>query len=763
MSLNQVSNEALSNRIVFTNSRQKTGDNSVIDMKLPSIGSTDQVISSNGDGTIKWRTVSGSGGLTNPLTETIYPSTGDIDLGTLANPFRKLYVKNSTIELVNSADPLKSGSISVNDGNLDIKSNLSTANVNLGYLAGINSGENSTNIGNGTGNDCGDNVVNLGFQAGKEDCKNNSINIGNGAGIQNSGENSIHIGTLAGSTILGGINGNSSIAIGQSAGQNNIANNSIIINATGLILDNLVEDSFIVKPVRDLSSYTKILGYDSISGEIFSSDEKNTLNPVIIATPQVQKNVETKDDNTNAFVVLQPTIGDTELLGGEIKINNISKVNSTKLLSNGLNNTSTYPLPPFGDIVNTIQLLPDPTFNNFPRLMLKTILNTVEFRSITDVNKFTIYEGNHIYTNLSKTDVLFSEPSEVINGRYGRNSMRIYDGEYDNSQNSLQIQLTDVVNTNIFHNLTRTSSRINNDTSANIQTAFQILLDDAVDTNIKTTLTRNSLNISSTPTTNSQLDSELLTFNKAGNQGLYDVNTLTYYTSGSFAQRVLLDVDKLEYKDATGFITSNYGRTLSNIINTNDGNRQTASNIEISDEKTPAIKSALNKNSLTITDGTIANSLSNTQLSMIDSSLNRSLLTRTDLQLFSPSSTTIPTASLNQTTLELKDTATQLEISTLTNGSLNISSAVNSTTASLTSSTLSMSDTTTGNNCSLIATGLIGSTIDVLPDAGGDISLTISAPGNIFLNGLPTSDTGLPSGSLYIHLSGGRSLLCIVP
>ena len=48
-------------------------------------------------------------------------------------------------------------------------------------------------------------------------------------------------------------------------------------------------------------------------------------NPVLIETPQVEKNVETKNDYTNAFVVLQPAIGDTELFGGKITVNNIDK------------------------------------------------------------------------------------------------------------------------------------------------------------------------------------------------------------------------------------------------------------------------------------------------------------------------------------------------------------------------------------------------------------------------------------------------------
>ncbi len=63
---------------------------------------------------------------------------------------------------------------------------------------------------------------------------------------------------------------------------------------------------------------------------------ETTLTPVLIANPQVEKNIETKNDNTNALVVLQPTIGNTELVGGEIRINDINKITTTKLSTNCL-------------------------------------------------------------------------------------------------------------------------------------------------------------------------------------------------------------------------------------------------------------------------------------------------------------------------------------------------------------------------------------------------------------------------------------------
>jgi hypothetical protein len=854
----------------------KATNGSSINMIPDSVGVVNQVLSSNGDGTVDWKTVSGGSGIQNPVLETIYPATNSIDLGTLAAPFRKLYVQNSTIELVNPTDPLKSGSISVNDGNLDIKSNLATGNVNLGYLAGVGAGENSTNIGNEAGGtNAGDNVVNLGFQAGKEDCKNNSINIGNGAGIQNSGENSIHIGTLAGSTILGGVNGDSSIAIGQSAGQNNIANNSIIINATGLVLDNLVEDAFIVKPIRDQPSYTKILGYDTSSGEIFSSDEKNTLNPVVIANPQVEKNIETKNDNTNALVVLQPTIGDTELLGGEIRINNIAKTNTAKLKNDLLeikdSSSKNYQ--------NSFSIeISDEKVSN-----LKSIITRYEFEVIADAIVRSKLDANSLYfrtinnEGIYQSDGIYLYEPLVINPRMELNNNFLkfttadtkYISEYNNKFLELKTNNTIV---------DLPYMKLEADLVGGIQNAITSYKDFII--------------------------------NVAGNQ------------------RVLVDVDKAEFKDATGLITSNYGRTLSNIINTNDGNRQTASTIEVSDEKTANIKSTLTKTSLNIINSSnnteceitapqiymsnignthrlilskddisfidvsansnvinptsyslyqtgnlgtpvtelnqtslvlrttsltpeimtlnnssvsfnspinsTANSLSNTQLSMIDSSLNRSLLTRLALQFFEPSSTTIATASLNQTGLEIKDTSLTPEISSLTNGFLNISSPINNCVASLSSTTLTMLDipsthgttvdkdlisiidttqnisnltstslklflstdlsnpatllnqtkleikstddrttinstelkvqnTTTGKTCSLLNTGLSGNGIAIIPTAGTDISLTISAGGHILLNGLPSSNAGLPSGALYTHvIGGGHKSVCVV-
>ena len=312
MSLNHLVNETLSNQLVFTNTRQRTLDGGVIDMKLPTLGSLGQVITSNGIGQVFWNS-SPIEPFNPEIPETIYPANPNVDLGTQLKPFRKVWVNNATLELVNPTNPLKSGSLSIIDGNVNLTSALSTANVNLGFEAGIGSGENSTNIGNETGGNSGDNCVNLGFQAGKEGCLSNSINIGNGAGIQNSGENSVHIGTLAGASILGGLNGTSSICLGQASGLNDCANNSIIINATGVALDTTIPSTFVVKPVRDLPTYTKILGYNTTSGEIFSS------NPI------------SSGGSSNIYLYNSSTIITPPPSNSQIRYNNVVQNNATEI------------------------------------------------------------------------------------------------------------------------------------------------------------------------------------------------------------------------------------------------------------------------------------------------------------------------------------------------------------------------------------------------------------------------------------------------
>ena len=77
------------------------------------------------------------------------------------------------------------------------------------------------------------------------------------------GVGAIAVGTLAGDANQGA----NAVAIGRYAGRNNQAAQSIVLNATGVDLENLIPDSFVVKPIRQ-QSQAQALFYDPASGEV---------------------------------------------------------------------------------------------------------------------------------------------------------------------------------------------------------------------------------------------------------------------------------------------------------------------------------------------------------------------------------------------------------------------------------------------------------------------------------------------------------------
>jgi hypothetical protein len=91
-----------------------------------------------------------------------------------------------------------------------------------------------------------------------------AIAIGTGAGTTSQGSNSVAIGNQAGYMNQG----SNCVAIGAYAGSNAQAARSIVINATGVTLNNTTEQSFVVKPVRNATSFGTQMNYDATSGEI---------------------------------------------------------------------------------------------------------------------------------------------------------------------------------------------------------------------------------------------------------------------------------------------------------------------------------------------------------------------------------------------------------------------------------------------------------------------------------------------------------------
>ena len=109
----------------------------------------------------------------------------------------------------------------------------------------------------------GTRAIAIGEDAGETSQGGNAIGIGTDAGKSAQGSASIAIGASAGLSNLGP----NAIAIGASAGTTNQAQNSIILNATGGVVENTVNASFVVKPIRAQSN-ANYLKYNVLTGEI---------------------------------------------------------------------------------------------------------------------------------------------------------------------------------------------------------------------------------------------------------------------------------------------------------------------------------------------------------------------------------------------------------------------------------------------------------------------------------------------------------------
>jgi hypothetical protein len=146
-------------------------------------------------------------------------------------------------------------------------------------------GPTSVVIGQDAGG-AGTNAVAIGFKAGKTTQGNSTVAIGDNAGETTQSQHGIAIGAQAGQTTqgtssvaigkqAGKVNqGNEAVAIGNLAGVNNQAANSIVISASPTALENIVEDVFIVKPVRAVAGALpagfKQVAYNPTTGEFIS-------------------------------------------------------------------------------------------------------------------------------------------------------------------------------------------------------------------------------------------------------------------------------------------------------------------------------------------------------------------------------------------------------------------------------------------------------------------------------------------------------------
>ena len=185
------------------------------------------------------------------------------------------------------------GSLDQGDNSVSIGSNTGSTTqgqfgVAVGYLAAnVDQGVSAIAIGNSAGRSAQDvSAVAIGVSAGETDQGQHGVAIGTSAGNDlqfpfavaigpNAGEDS-----QAGSVAIGRFAGNNnqganSVALGTAAGQTNQASETIVINGTGVALQNTTSDTCVIKPIRSvlgggLPAGFNIMAYNPTTGELIN-------------------------------------------------------------------------------------------------------------------------------------------------------------------------------------------------------------------------------------------------------------------------------------------------------------------------------------------------------------------------------------------------------------------------------------------------------------------------------------------------------------
>jgi hypothetical protein len=117
----------------------------------------------------------------------------------------------------------------------------------------------------------GNNAVAVGSFAGETSQGDFAVAIGREAGETSQGQNAVAVGRRAGETSQG----ESAVAIGFRAGETQ-ADNSIVINATGNVLNNTNENTFVIKPIRDAVGTTMLM-YNASTGEVTHTSSVSSI------------------------------------------------------------------------------------------------------------------------------------------------------------------------------------------------------------------------------------------------------------------------------------------------------------------------------------------------------------------------------------------------------------------------------------------------------------------------------------------------------
>ena len=222
-----------------------------------------------GAGAVTWAAITNINNANGPDTVAIGRNAGSVTQGTesvaIGDEAGKTSQGNNSVAIGNNAGETSQGESAVAVGDLAGNANQATWAVAVGVEAGkTTQGSAAVAVGIGAGNTTqGSNAVAVGGSAGGVTQGGYAVAIGGSAGNVTQGNNAVAVGNDAGRFTQGA----DAVAVGHLAGYENQAANSIVLNATGLILNNIVEDVFVVKPIRN-ATMTTILGYDVTTGEV---------------------------------------------------------------------------------------------------------------------------------------------------------------------------------------------------------------------------------------------------------------------------------------------------------------------------------------------------------------------------------------------------------------------------------------------------------------------------------------------------------------
>ena len=232
------------------------------------------VVTTDGGDGITWAAITDINNAAGPDTVAIGRNAGSVTQGTesvaIGDEAGKTSQGNNAVAVGNNAGETSQGTSAVSIGDLAGNATQSGYAVAIGASAGqTTQGISATAVGNAAGyTGQGESAVAIGHLAGQTTQSTLAVAVGFWAGNATQGAAAVAIGPDAGSVTQG----NYAIAIGSGAGETNQAAKSIVINATGAALNNIVEDVFIVKPVRE-GVGTSILQYDASTGEITHTND----------------------------------------------------------------------------------------------------------------------------------------------------------------------------------------------------------------------------------------------------------------------------------------------------------------------------------------------------------------------------------------------------------------------------------------------------------------------------------------------------------